>query len=396
MPKEEQEVIMKFDDLTTTVSPEIAAARGDIFESTEPVDPFSMTENLMNPDEEDGVLGVISGEKGGDKEAGEVETSGKGDENDDLELGDGKVENVPYPRFAKSIKKAKELTDEVATLRAELQRIKEGSSQGGDGDDGVAFGTGTEGADGVDGVDDDASVAGKQKDAVQPAATTTLSPSLAKQNEIKDKLAAMASEHSDAVIDGDHEKATSIMAEMMDLQSELTTERSMVRISEQKQSDVARQTADDLFSRHSAFFAKQSHMNLFIEERNGFLAQGYGLKEALVAAEKELAPVLKVYGGKLDEGSDTDGDDGYEADDTLNPDGTLKTEVRNSIIKGKEKEAVARNVDTHRRQPPSTNAIGRGNRKGVLTPRNALTMTSAEMAALSKQEIAIARGDIVV
>jgi hypothetical protein len=391
MPKEEQEVIMKFDDLTTTVSPEIAAARGDIFESTEPVDPFSMTENLMNPDEDDGVLGVISGEKGGDKKAGEVETSGKGDENDDLELGDGKVENVPYPRFAKSIKKAKELTDEVATLRAELQRIKEGSSQVGDGGDGVAVGTGTEGADGVD---DDASVAGKQKDAVQPAAaTTTPSPSLAKQNEIKDKLAAMASEHSDAVIDGDHEKATSIMAEMMDLQSELTTERSMARISEQKQSEVARQTADDLFSRHSAFFAKQSHMNLFIEERNGFLAQGYGLKEALVAAEKELAPVLKVYGGKLDEGYDTDGN---EVDDTLNPDGTLKAEVRNSIIKGKEKEAVARNVDTHKRQPPSTNAMGSGNRKDVFTPRNALTMTSAEMAALSKQEIAIARGDIVV
>jgi len=380
---------MSFDDLNKNVPDDVAEARGDNFEPTDTLDPFSTVDSMFNAEEDDlsgGGEDTGSGEgvepepdKG--EPAAAVKPEGedaKPEGGEEQEWPEGQVKDVPYPVFKKRMDSKNNRITELEKQLAEQQdqyRIQQQQQQppakqqqeGGEAD------------------------AGAQAEPKQQQGQQQENP----VQVIEAKIKTASREYSEAVIDGDVDRAAELHEELTTLQADLSVEkaearavaREATRAAEQSRID-AQKTVDDVVGRHAEYFNDPFNLDQFRTARDYFIINdGMSLSDAIVAAENRIF-------GKADKTPPTQLDNGTEAgeEDIQN--------LRDKTRTQQQQRAVQRGVKTAAGQPPQMAAAASavGNRSGNSTKagnNNALTKSSKELHEMPRAEYKRNRGDIV-
>ena len=358
-----EEKTMSFDDLNATISENEAASRGDLFEPTDVIDPFETVDNLVNGDEdeepssegEDSSTGASDIASDDDNSAGEKSEDNNqpvgADAKEDLDdeyLASGKVDSIPYPRFKKVNEKGQALQAENEKLKAELEQLRKGQQSQSENP------SGSQPPDG-------------QQQQQQPS--------------VNAKIKELSRDYTEAILDGDGERAAELNAELIELQAALSAEKATASIMEREAANGVNKVVDGILDRHADYFNDQLNLDQFDVVKNHYIVrEGMSLTDALHAAE------TRIFGEEKEK----------KAEENESDNGIISEAEKERIRSEQRQRAIAKNVKAAKSQPPSI-SVGVGNRSPATAKsdsRNGLTITDKELKTMSKQDLAKARGDV--
>jgi len=194
-------------------------------------------------------------------------------------------------------------------------------------------------------------------------------------------LRAKITEKTEAYLDGDTEEVARLEIEIAEYQQHQAETRAIEKIRAETEANRLDTVKAEVWGRHVDRFSDTETVEAFVA-----MAEGLSQMKSVPMADGYLLAEERFFGAQ-DKDAPTPGPKAEARPDTPAKQDETRTQRR--------KEAVDRNADAARQQPPRTGSTGQGARNDGLKARTAFDFDSKEYANLPESKKREGRGDTV-